>query len=163
MENILCMSWFCGVLILCAWKVAGFLRRVIGCTVVPVFSNCTACRGILGPKVFVTNVGDCSMVTLPTLEQIGITGPCAALAGLIMWSKVPGLKLDKSLLHFSQCCNWSAEKWSQLINYNFLLSEHHKTIRFRNLTAFPGMKPLELYCSYLIIRKNAGWVSEFIK
>lgn len=61
----------------------------------PGVSSCAACRGILGLKVFVANVDDCSVMTLPTLEQISFTGCCAALAGLIVQSKVPGLKLDK--------------------------------------------------------------------
>lgn len=66
----------------------------MGCNIVLVFSSCTACRGILGPRGFVTNVDDCSTMTLPTLEQISFTGYYAALAGLIIPSKVPGLKLD---------------------------------------------------------------------
>lgn len=117
------------------WKVACFLRNVIGCNAVMVFSNCAACRDILEPRIFVTNVNDCLVMTLPTLEQISFTGCCAALAGLII-PKYQDWSWIKSLLCFNQYCNWSAEKWSQLINEDFLLSEHHETISFHNLLIF---------------------------
>lgn len=96
-----------------------------------------ACRGILGPRGFVTNVDDCSTMTLPTLEQISFTGCYAALAGLIIRSKVPGLKLDhisallQPVLKLKCRKTVSTDKWKFSVIWT-----PQKNYLFRNLLIF---------------------------